>query len=301
MAKTIVQKHDRPEIFWELTRSICPECRKVIDARILLRDGKVFMRKRCPEHGQFEALIFGDAQLYTDIAPFNKPGTLPLEFVTEIRDGCPHDCGLCPDHQQHACLALIEVNQACNLDCPLCFANSGTHLSHSGWELIFTVGMANGTYRPLLVLSPLIAETIARSGLSKRDVQQWLFENARMPAQLFERYISGWTNLVPGRRSLNDLARLGKAPKAFAGNDPNRLVPIVLAPEHIMIAVAGDPLRSNCYLFVHNGMLGFPTTRTVRRTGISRGAPRSSQPPSQRVPRASSATIAAGNAPRLRG
>jgi hypothetical protein len=135
---------------------------------------------------------------------------------------------------------------------------------HSGWELIFTVGMANGTYRPLLVLSPLIAETIARSGMSKRDVQHWLFENARMPAQLFEKYISGWTNLVPGRRSLNDLARLGKAPKGFAGNDPNRLVPIVLAPEHIMIAVSGDPLRSNCYLFVHNGMLGFPTTKTVR-------------------------------------
>jgi uncharacterized radical SAM superfamily Fe-S cluster-containing enzyme len=130
-----IQKQDRPEIFWELTRSICPECRTVIDAKILLRDNKVFMRKRCPEHGEFEALIFGDAQLYTDIQPFNKPGTLPLEFATEIRDGCPHDCGLCTDHQQHACLALIEVNQACNLDCPLCFANSGTHLAQNGWEL----------------------------------------------------------------------------------------------------------------------------------------------------------------------
>jgi hypothetical protein len=37
----------------------------------------------------------------------------------------------------------------------------------------------------------------------------------------------------------------------------------VTKPEHVMIAVSGDPLRSNCYLFVHNGMLGFPTTRTV--------------------------------------
>jgi uncharacterized radical SAM superfamily Fe-S cluster-containing enzyme len=128
-------KQDRPEIFWELTRSICPECKRVIDAKILLRDNKVYMRKRCPEHGEFEALTFGDAQLYVDIAPFNKPGTLPLQFATEIQDGCPHDCGLCPDHQQHACLALIEVNQACNLDCPLCFANSGTHLAQGGWQL----------------------------------------------------------------------------------------------------------------------------------------------------------------------
>ena len=58
--------------------------------------------------------------------------------------------------------------------------------------------------------------------------------------------------------------RLVKVPKVFAGNDPNRLVPVVTKPEHIMIAVSGDPLRSNCYLFVHNGMLGFPNTKTVK-------------------------------------
>ena len=130
-----VTARDRPEIFWELTRSICPECRRVVDAQILLRDGRVIMRKRCPDHGWFEALVFGDAELYTRIARFNKPGTLPLRFTTEVRDGCPHDCGLCPEHKQHTCLALIEVNSACNLDCPLCFANSGTHLARSGFQL----------------------------------------------------------------------------------------------------------------------------------------------------------------------
>lgn len=130
-------KADRDAIFWELTRSICPECKRVIDAQILLRDGKVFMRKRCPEHGWFEALIFGDAQLYTEIARYNKPGTLPLEFATTTDRGCPHDCGLCPEHQQHACLGIIEVNQACNLDCPLCFAGAGTHLAHNGFELTY--------------------------------------------------------------------------------------------------------------------------------------------------------------------
>jgi tetraether lipid synthase len=130
-----VTANDRPEIFWELTRSICPECRRVVDAQILLRDGRVIMRKRCPDHGWFEALVFGDAELYTRIARFNKPGTLPLRFTTEVRDGCPHDCGLCPEHKQHTCLALIEVNSACNLDCPLCFANSGTHLARSGFQL----------------------------------------------------------------------------------------------------------------------------------------------------------------------
>jgi len=120
-----LQKRDAEYVFYELTRSICPECRRVIDAHILLRDNKVYMRKRCPEHGSFEVLVYGDAQAYTANARFNKPGTLPLAYTTEIAQGCPHDCGLCPDHQQHACLGIIEVNSACNMNCPLCFANAG--------------------------------------------------------------------------------------------------------------------------------------------------------------------------------
>ncbi len=134
--------------------------------------------------------------------------------------------------------------------------------THTTWELIFTVGMATGTLRPLLVLSPLIAGAIAESGWEKEDVQDWLYEHARIPAARFERYITGWTNLVPGR-TLDDFVRLGKAPRVFGGRDPERLVPIVTEPEHFMIAVAGDPLRSNCYLFTHNGMLGFPVTKKV--------------------------------------
>jgi 7,8-dihydro-6-hydroxymethylpterin dimethyltransferase len=118
-------KRDADYVFFELTRSICPVCRVSIDAQILIRDNKVFMRKRCREHGQFEALVYGDAQLYTSSAKFNKPGTIPLEYATEIKDGCPHDCGLCPDHQQHACLGIIEVNSSCDMACPLCFAEAG--------------------------------------------------------------------------------------------------------------------------------------------------------------------------------
>lgn len=120
------KKKDVDYVFYELTRSICPECRRVIDAQVLLRENKVYMRKRCPEHGQFEGLVYGDAAAYVANARFNKPGTIPLEFTTPIVHGCPHDCGLCPDHQQHACLGIIEVNSACNMDCPLCFANAGS-------------------------------------------------------------------------------------------------------------------------------------------------------------------------------
>jgi hypothetical protein len=78
-------KHDADYVFYELTRSICPECRQVIDAHILLRDDKVFMRKRCPDHGLFEALVYGDAMAYTHSTKFNKPGTIPAGFATAKR------------------------------------------------------------------------------------------------------------------------------------------------------------------------------------------------------------------------
>jgi hypothetical protein len=118
-------KKDADYVFYELTRTICPECRRVLDGHVLIRDNKVYMRKRCPDHGTFEGLVYGDAQLYTNSAKFNKPGTIPVEFSAEVKDGCPHDCGLCPDHQQHACLGIIEVNSACDMACPLCFAEAG--------------------------------------------------------------------------------------------------------------------------------------------------------------------------------
>ena len=56
-------KKDADYVFYELTRSICPTCRQTIDAQIVIRNNKVYMRKRCPDHGPFEALVYGDAEL----------------------------------------------------------------------------------------------------------------------------------------------------------------------------------------------------------------------------------------------
>jgi len=116
---------DRGEMFLEFTRSICPLCKRVIDAEVNARENRVIMRKRCPEHGEFEALVYSDADAYLAMQRFNKPGTVPLALQTEIQDGCPLDCGICPAHKQHTCLGIVEVNSGCNLDCPVCFADSG--------------------------------------------------------------------------------------------------------------------------------------------------------------------------------
>jgi len=134
-----------------------------------------------------------------------------------------------------------------------------------GWELMFTVGMGVGSQKPLLLLSPILAETLAKAGLDKAALRQRLFELCRIPASQFERYIGDWTNLVPGRPTLGALVKAGAIPEVFAeSDDPDRLVPIVCRAEDLMVAVSGDPLRTNAYAFAHNGILGFPTTKPVR-------------------------------------
>jgi uncharacterized radical SAM superfamily Fe-S cluster-containing enzyme len=117
------------------TQSICPRCKAVLPAELLIREGRVILSRTCPDHGTFDAVVYGDAERYLEIQRFNKPGESPLERQTEAERGCPHDCGICPEHAQHTCLGIIEVNTACNLDCPICFAESGTGPQEHGYSL----------------------------------------------------------------------------------------------------------------------------------------------------------------------
>jgi len=117
------------------TQSICPRCRRVLAAELVVRERKVVLSRSCPDHGAFEAVVYGDAERYVEIQRFDKPGDEPLERQTPAARGCPHDCGICPEHAQHTCLGIIEVNTACNLDCPICFADSGTGPQEHGYSL----------------------------------------------------------------------------------------------------------------------------------------------------------------------
>lgn len=114
-----------PYLFMDVSRSLCPQCRRLVDAQVVARDGRVILRKRCPEHGWTEVLLSSDLSWYRHALTYNRPGLLPVRRATEEREGCPFDCGLCPEHQQHTCLAIIEVNSGCNLRCPVCFMSAG--------------------------------------------------------------------------------------------------------------------------------------------------------------------------------
>ncbi len=97
---------------------------RVVQAQIYTDDEKVFMQKECSDHGVFRAVIWSDYKLYKRSFEFEMPGTPPTDYATPVNRGCPHDCGLCPEHKQHTCLAILEVTNECNLKCPVCLASS---------------------------------------------------------------------------------------------------------------------------------------------------------------------------------
>lgn len=136
----------------------------------------------------------------------------------------------------------------------------------SGWDLTHVYGLGQAQYRPLLILSPVLARVFAAAGWSKAHVRSALFERARLPARRFEQLIGEWTNLTSGRRRLVDLAVAGHVPPVFGvSDDPERLVPIVTTPEQFAIAVAGDPGRTNAYVFSNDGPHGDWTARAIDR------------------------------------
>ncbi|WP_395681043.1 radical SAM protein [Dokdonella sp.] len=118
----------RPYLFYDSAVSICSTCLARVEAKILLKDDRVFLEKWCPEHGRERVLIADDAAYYRKAREvFIKAPELPRRFNTEQRWGCPYDCGLCPEHMQHSCLSLVEITDHCNLRCPICYADSGPH------------------------------------------------------------------------------------------------------------------------------------------------------------------------------
>ncbi|MFC1747840.1 radical SAM protein [Pseudomonadota bacterium] len=114
----------RPYLYYGQTQSLCETCLTTVPAKIIFQDDKVYYLKRCPEHGQQRSLISTDIPYFKRCKEYLKPGDMPNTFQSTIDKGCPYDCGLCPDHEQHTCLAIFNIIDECNLRCPVCFTNS---------------------------------------------------------------------------------------------------------------------------------------------------------------------------------
>jgi uncharacterized radical SAM superfamily Fe-S cluster-containing enzyme len=133
--------------YYDFTISLCPECLRRVDAKIIFEDGNVYMLKTCPDHGFHKVLIADDIEYYKNIRNYNKASEAPLKANTNTHYGCPYDCGLCQDHEQHSCVSVVEITDRCNLTCPTCYAMSsphyGSHRTLEEVERMFDIVVAN--------------------------------------------------------------------------------------------------------------------------------------------------------------
>lgn len=109
-----------------VTESVCPECLNRIPAARVQYGEDVYLEKECPEHGQFKTIIWRGLPAFTGWVRPKSP-SFPKNPFTEVRRGCPFDCGLCPEHEQQSCCVLLEVTQRCDLHCPVCFADAASN------------------------------------------------------------------------------------------------------------------------------------------------------------------------------
>jgi hypothetical protein len=157
-AETLTANQPSPEpferkaaayIFHSQTTSLCEACLEPVPAKVIIESGCVWYLKRCADHGVQKTLINDDLDYWRQQKDWLKPGDRPLTAQTRTEAGCPFDCGLCPDHEQHSCLAIIEINQACNLACPVCFADATD---------------IHGSHRPLAEIEAMLDALVASEG-----------------------------------------------------------------------------------------------------------------------------------------
>jgi len=171
------------------TKSLCPECLKVIDATVYEEDGKVYMRKTCPEHGEFQDLYWSDYEQYVRVEKFRYVGDGLNNPRTETVNGCPYDCGICPNHKSHTVLGIIDVTNRCNLRCPVCFANAAA----TGYVYEPTKEQIRGMLENLRRNDPVPATALQFSG-GEPTIREDLFELIRMAKELGFRHVEVNTN-----------------------------------------------------------------------------------------------------------
>lgn len=107
-----------------VARSVCPICLASLPARHETTDGVTYLVKECPEHGSFRTVVWRGSPGFEEWSRPKIPSS-PKKAFTAVERGCPQDCGLCSEHRQHTCTAIIEITWRCDLGCPVCFASSG--------------------------------------------------------------------------------------------------------------------------------------------------------------------------------
>ena len=188
------------------TKSICPECLKVLDATIFEDGGKVYIKKECPEHGSFQELYWSDYDQYLRAEKLRYDGDGLNNPRTKTDKGCPYDCGICPEHKSHTSLAIIDITNRCNLTCPVCFANAAA----AGYVYEPTKEQVTGMLENLRANDPVPATALQFSG-GEPTIRNDLTDFVRKAKELGFRHVEVNTNGLRLAQSVDYCKQLKEA------------------------------------------------------------------------------------------
>jgi len=109
-----------------MPQSLCPICMKRLPATHRKENETVYLEKTCVDHGFFSTVIWrGDEN--TKFSDWERNHQSKLNHVdSEVKYGCPFDCGICGAHLQNTCCTLVEITKRCNQKCRVCFAENAS-------------------------------------------------------------------------------------------------------------------------------------------------------------------------------
>jgi len=125
--KNIVQ----PLIIGKTIFSLCPDCLKVITARIFQQGDAVMIKKLCDDHGSFNDAYWSDVTLDKRFMGYWIDGS-GIDGSLQNVEGCLYDCEICENRKTGKILANIDVTSNFNLFCTVYFAATANSSNEPG-------------------------------------------------------------------------------------------------------------------------------------------------------------------------
>lgn len=108
-----------------ITHGVCPTCRRLVPAKVVVDGPDVYFERFCRAHGVSRSLVWRDVDDYLRSLRYVKPAWVPQQFAGDASAACPTGCGFCSRHEQHLCLPIVEITTRCDLACPACLVSAG--------------------------------------------------------------------------------------------------------------------------------------------------------------------------------
>lgn len=118
-------------------RSLCPICLSEAEGGYFSEEGKVILQRRCKDHGTIASPFWDDIRHFL--------WTQSVDARAGVACCAPGTPGCGVGDGAKRCVTVVPITDACNLECPYCFATSGPRGANR--ELDEIEGMLRGALR----------------------------------------------------------------------------------------------------------------------------------------------------------